>query len=96
MDIITDDDEVVKLLGVKDIEIIEPNDLIDENDENDKNTENKKPIDIQEQNNGADKIPNGIVEPCTERRSDEPTELSFEKGDEISFICHITFRVIVY
>lgn len=84
MNRITDDDEIGKLLDVKDMEIIEPDELI-ENNENDKNTENKKQI-IEQQENGNEnecRKSNRAIEPCTERRSDEPTELRFEKGDEI-------------
>lgn len=79
MDKITDDDEIAKLLDVKDMEIIDPDELI----ENDKNTENKKQIIEQQENGNETTKSNGFIEPCTERRSDEPTELSFEKGDEI-------------
>lgn len=76
MDKITDDDEIVKLLDVKDIEFIEASELneTNENDRNSQNTENSK---LSCETNG---IVNGIVVACTERRSDEPTELSFEKG----------------
>lgn len=83
MDRISDDDEIAKLLDVKDMEVIEPD--YDKMPENDKNTENKKQI-IEQQENGNEnecQKSNGIIEPCTERRSDEPTELSFEKGEEI-------------
>lgn len=76
MDICTDDDEIVKLLDVKDIEVIDPNECTEQAAEcirsngnhtkgNDFDTENKV---------------NGIIAASTERRSDEPTELSFEKG----------------
>lgn len=89
MDRITDDDEIGKLLDINDMEIIESDELI-ENNENDKNTENSKQI-IESQENGNRnecQKSNGIIEPCTERRSDEPTELSFEKGEElIEVVC---------
>lgn len=80
MDIITDDEEIVKLLDVKDIEIIGPDDLL-ENNENDKNIENKNQTDESYTEDNSHKNYE-VVESCTERRSDEPTELSFEKGDE--------------
>lgn len=82
MDRISDDDEIAQLLDVKDMEIIEPDELI-KISEIDKSTENKKQIIEQQENGNECTKPNGIIEPCTERRSDEPTELSFEKGDEI-------------
>lgn len=91
MDRITDDDEIVKLLDVKDMEIIQPDELI-ENNENDQNTENKKRIIEQQENGNESPTSNGIIEPCTERRSDEPTELSFEKGDEIFHFNHEMFK----
>lgn len=87
MDLITDDDEIVKLLDVKDIEIIEPHELIenDRNTENVKQTEdiNKHPENMHSNPSDLNHKNNGFIEPCTERRSDEPTELSFEKGDDI-------------
>lgn len=82
MEKITDDDEIAKLLDVKDMEIIEPDELM-ENDENDKNTENQKQIIEQHEDGNKGRKSNGTIEPCTDRRSDEPTELSFEKGNEI-------------
>lgn len=88
MDKVTEDDEIIKLLDVKDIEFIETSELI-ENNENDKNCENTKLI---AESNGVilldgisdDQKSNGELIACTERRSDEPTELeptSFEKGE---------------
>lgn len=84
MDKVVEDEEAVKLLDIKDIEFIETNELI-ENDENDKNTENTKLMDgtkavNNSDNFGGEQQSNGDVVICTERRSDEPTELSFEKG----------------
>lgn len=84
MDKVTDDEEIIKLLDVKDIEFIETSELL-ENVENDKNSENTK---LMSETNGmnnsddsdANQKSNGNVIICTERRSDEPTELSFEKG----------------
>lgn len=83
---ITEDEETAKLLDVKDIEIIESLD-VDENNENDRNVENTSLLDEKQPNGfcaseAANQQENGIIEPSTERRSDEPTELSFEKGDE--------------
>ena len=89
MDKVTEDEEIVKLLDVKDIEFIETSELL-ENVENDKNSENTKLMsDTNGMNNSddfdANQKSNGNVVVCTERRSDEPTELSFEKGtNEIS------------
>lgn len=84
MDKATEDEEIVRLLDVKDIEFIEASELIGMN-ENDKNAENTRICDENGVNyaklTNSDQTPNGIVAPCTERRSDEPTELSFEKGD---------------
>lgn len=84
MDKVTEDDEIVKLLDVKDIEFIETSELL-ENVENDQNSENTKLISeingINDSNDfDANQKSNGNVVVCTERRSDEPTELSFEKG----------------
>lgn len=88
MDKSTEDDEIVKLLDVKDIEFIEASELneANENDKNAQNTENMKSTwesnGVPCQNNlDPDVILNGNVIVCTERRSDEPTELSFEKGN---------------
>lgn len=86
MDKVTEDEEIVKLLDVKDIEFIETSELL-ENDENDKNTENTKLINESNgvnnsDNCGPEQMSNGNVIICTERRSDEPTELSFEKGNQ--------------
>lgn len=85
MDKVTEDDEIIKLLDVKDIEFIETSELI-ENDENDKNCENTKLINdgngvIVSDNIVDNQKSNGEIIACTERRSDEPTELSFEKGE---------------
>lgn len=81
MDKSTEDDEIVKLLDVKDIEFIEASEL-NETNENDKNAQNMKSNGIACQNNlEPDVLLNGNVIVCTERRSDEPTELSFEKGN---------------
>lgn len=71
MDKSSEDDELVKLLDVKDIEFIEASELI-ESFENDQ---------FDNVNGNGDSKSNGIIPACTERRSDEPTELSFEKGD---------------
>lgn len=84
MDKATDDEETVKLLDVKDIEFIETSELIgiDENDQNSGNTKLRAENGvIHTETTYCDQKPNGMVVPCTERRSDEPTELSFEKGD---------------
>ncbi|XP_055303037.1 TBC1 domain family member 20 [Sitodiplosis mosellana] len=86
MDKVTEDEEIVKLLDVKDIEFIETSELL-ENEENDKNSENTKLINESNGINnsddcGSDQKSNGHVVVCTERRSDEPTELSFEKVPE--------------
>lgn len=84
MDKSTEDDETVKLLDVKDIEFIEASELneANENDRNAQNTENAKSNGVPCQNNSEpDVLLNGNVIVCTERRSDEPTELSFEKGN---------------
>lgn len=88
MDKVTEDEEITKLLDVKDIEFIETSELI-ENNENDKNCEKKKLIGdangvILSDSIGDIQTSNGELIACTERRSDEPTELeptSFEKGD---------------
>lgn len=90
MDITSDDEENVKLLDVKDIEIIESTD-VDENYENDQNIDNVNMLDDKQSadiGNGTcvsatNHQENGIIVASTERRSDEPTELSFEKGDKI-------------
>lgn len=88
MDKSTEDDEIVKLLDVKDIEFIEASEL-NETIENDKNAQNTENIKVSCESNGgithlnhvdSDAKANGNVVVCTERRSDEPTELSFEKG----------------
>lgn len=82
MDKSTEDDEIVKLLDVKDIEFIEASEL-NETNENDKNAQNMKSNGVPCQNNlepDGKLNGNGNVIVCTERRSDEPTELSFEKG----------------
>lgn len=88
MDKSTEDDEVIKLLDVKDIEFIEASEL-NETNENDQNTQNTETTKLLSDTNGVnnrqhsetDAKPNGNVIVCTERRSDEPTELSFEKGN---------------
>lgn len=88
MDKSTDDDETVKLLDVKDIEFIEVSEL-NEMNENDKNAQNTESMKSVGELNGVahpnhletDVKLNGNVVVCTERRSDEPTELSFEKGN---------------
>lgn len=78
MNVSTEDEELVKLLDFKDIEVI---DSI-ENNEKDGNTENCKNCDsISIKNNHVEEKTNGIIAPSTERRSDEPSELSFEKGN---------------
>lgn len=77
MDICTDDEECVKLIDVKDIEVIDPNECLEQIDE-DQNNHNGS---CDKQNNAeATNKSNGIIPASTERRSDEPTELSFEKG----------------
>lgn len=89
MDKSTDDDEIVKSLDVKDIEFIEASELMETN-ENDKNTQNTENMKLPCESNGithsnhmeTDGKMNGNVVVCTERRSDEPTELSFEKVPE--------------
>lgn len=93
---ITEDEETAKLLDVKDIEIIESLD-VDENNENDRNVENTSLLDEKQPNGfcaseAANQQENGIIEPSTERRSDEPTELSFEKGDEKNPCCIIKYK----
>lgn len=84
MDKVTEDDEIVRLLDVKDIEFIETSELIGI-DEDEQNSDNTKPCErngiINSDLTNSDQKSNGTVVPCTERRSDEPTELSFEKGD---------------
>lgn len=85
MDKATEDEETVKLLDVKDIEFIETSELIgiDENDQNSENTKLRAENGvIHTETTNCDQKPNGMVVPCTERRSDEPTELSFEKVPE--------------
>lgn len=88
MDKSTEDDETVKLLDVKDIEFIEASELneTNENDKNAQNMENGKSNGVPCQNDFEPDVlingnGNGNVIVCTERRSDEPTELSFEKGN---------------
>lgn len=92
MDKSTEEDEIMKLLDVKDIEFIEASELneFDENDQNTQNTDTTKLISesngvINRQISETEAKPNGNVIVCTERRSDEPTELSFEKGDQKFF-----------
>lgn len=88
MDKSSEDDEIVKLLDVKDIEIIEASEL-NETNENDQNTQNTETTKLIRESNGINNRQstepevksNGSIVACTERRSDEPTELSFEKGD---------------
>lgn len=81
MDKVTEDEEIVRLLDVKDIEFIETSELI----ENDEIIQNHESVHTNGSNDRksscGDKASNGEVIACTERRSDEPTELSFEKGD---------------
>lgn len=81
MDKLTDDEEITKLLDVKDIEFIEASELI-ENNENDRNCENTKLLSEKNDLHHSDAKSNGYTVACTERRSDEPTELSFEKGEK--------------
>lgn len=81
MDKSSEDDELIKLLDVKDIEFIEASELL-ESFENDQNYQNAQ---IGDTNENRDSKSNGIIAACTERRSDEPTELSFEKGDPKQF-----------
>lgn len=80
MDICTDDEEIVKLLDVKDIEVIDPNECTEQEQEQAEklicsNGNHNSGNDFDTQN----KV-NGTIAASTERRSDEPTELSFEKG----------------
>lgn len=81
MNVSTEDEELVKLLDFKDIEVI---DAI-ENNENNANTENCKNCDgqilIKHNHAYVEEKTNGTIAPSTERRSDEPSELSFEKGN---------------
>lgn len=71
---IVEEDEMIKLLDVKDVE-----------------TEDKKehyePDVIEDDTETGEVTNNGSIGSngsCIERRSDEPAELSFEKGDEIA------------
>lgn len=76
MDICTDDDEIVKLLDVKDIEVIDRNECAEQTEQricSNGNGANEKHFDTENKTNG-------VIVASTERRSDEPTELSFEKG----------------
>lgn len=77
MDICTDDEECVKLLDVKDIEVIDPSECLEQlnDDQSNHNGNYEKQNDADATNKS-----NGIIPASTERRSDEPTELSFEKG----------------
>lgn len=85
MDKITEDEEIVKLLDVKDIEFIEASELIEDNDEITELISETNGINNIKSSYGDQKS-NGEVVACTERRSDEPTELSFEKGNTKTFI----------
>lgn len=69
---IDEKDELVKLLDVKDME----NDCKKEHYESEI-IENDT-VEVEATYNGSI----GSSGPCVERRSDEPAELSFEKGDE--------------
>lgn len=96
MDKLTEDEELAKLLDVKDIEFIETSEL-NENNENDINTENTNLINDTKMMNNSDNCvdaqkSNGIIVACTERRSDEPTELSFEKGNLTSININHDFQ----
>lgn len=70
---IVEEDEMVKLLDVKDVE----NESIKEHYESEVIENDTETVEVT--NN--DSI--GSNSSCIERRSDEPAELSFEKGDEI-------------
>lgn len=71
-----DDDEMVTLFDAKDIQAL--------------NTGKKDDYEadvIESDTDALEIVKNGSIcsnGSCTERRSDEPTELSFEKGDEIT------------
>lgn len=86
MEICTDDDEIVKLLDVKDIEVIDPSECIDHR------ADPSNGIDENQTNANSKIISNGTTQANTERRSDEPTELSFEKGGKQFHINCITIR----
>lgn len=86
MDKVTEDEEIVRLLDVKDIEFIETSELIEDNEINENRELINANVLTEEKNSYGDKISNGEIIACTERRSDEPTELSFEKGDTKQYI----------
>lgn len=77
---VVEEDEMVKLLDVKDIEIADKKEHFEsEIIENDTET-------VEVTHNGSI----GSNGSCVERRSDEPAELSFEKGDDTA-IMHYLF-----
>lgn len=89
MEICTDDDEIVKLLDVKDIEVIDPSECIDHRAD----PSNHNGIGEKQTNADTKMLPNGTAN--AERRSDEPTELSFEKGGKqlhINIVLLLAFR----
>lgn len=70
---IDEKDELVKLLDVKDME----NDCKKEHYESEVIENDTDTVEVEATYNGSI----GSSAPCVERRSDEPAELSFEKGD---------------
>lgn len=73
---VVDEVELVKLLDVKDME-------------NDSKKEHYEADIIENDTDTLEVVKNGSIGSngsCVERRSDEPAELSFEKGDEICVI----------
>lgn len=88
MEICTDDNEIVKLLDVKDIEVIDSSECI----EHRVDPSNHNGIGKKQSNADTGIIANGTISANIERRSDQPTELSFEKGEkQLHIIIHLSF-----
>lgn len=71
-------EEEVKLAEAKDVENDKQTDYYHERMLNDKKGDEQKDAETKDIANGH--CGNGELAPSTERRSDEPSELSFEKG----------------
>lgn len=77
------DDESVKLLNPKDTVINDENVNSENILQSDEQVQDKLDTNDEQKANGHCKTEmecTGTLPPCTERRSDEPTELSFERG----------------
>lgn len=92
MDICTADEEIVKLLDVKDIEVIDPSECLEQINSNQSNHNGN--CEKQDDADSTTKS-NGIIPASTERRSDEPTELSFEKGMVTLWNCCVYIEISI-